>query len=132
MPLSVQILLVALGGAVAGSFVNLAIYSLGYYQRRPISPWSRSPEGVSRTWFDCLPIVGWLRLRRESDRWGRGFWIRPLLIELALAAGLAWLYQAEMNGGLLPANPNLGIAPLVMWGQFISHTLLILLMTVAT
>jgi leader peptidase (prepilin peptidase) / N-methyltransferase len=132
MPLFVQILLVALGGAVAGGFVNLAIYSLGYYQRRPISPWSRPSEGVSRTWFDCLPIVGWLRMRRESDRWGRGFWIRPLLIELALAAGLAWLYQAEMNGALLPAKPGLQIDVLVLWGQFVSHALLIVLMTVAT
>src|SRR6186997_3093645 len=109
MPLSVQILLVALGGAVAGSFVNLAIYSLGYYERRPLSPWSRPPEGVARTWLDGIPIFGWLLLRRESDRWGRGFWVRPLLIELALAAGLAWLYQAEMNGALLPAKPILQI-----------------------
>lgn len=132
MPLSVQILLVALGGAVAGSFVNLAIYSLGYYERRPISPWSRPPEGVARSWLDCIPIVGWLLLRRESDRWGRGFWVRPLLIELSLSAGLAWLYQAEMNGDLLPAKPGLQIAVLVLWGQFVSHALLILLMTVAT
>jgi hypothetical protein len=33
---------------------------------------------------------------------------------------------------LLPANPNIGIPDHVSWGQFISHTLLILLMTVAT
>jgi prepilin signal peptidase PulO-like enzyme (type II secretory pathway) len=131
MPFPAQILLVALGGAVAGGLVNLAIYSLGYYEAKPISPWSPG-NALRRTWLDCLPIVGWLLLRRESNRWGRGFWVRPLLIELAFAAGLAWLYQAEMRGDLLPNNPQLDIPISVLWGQFVSHALLILLMTVAT
>jgi prepilin signal peptidase PulO-like enzyme (type II secretory pathway) len=128
MPFPAQILLVALGGAVAGSFVNLAIYSLGYFEAKPISPWSQQANGTRRTWLDCVPILGWLLLRRESDQWGRGFWIRPLLIELSLALGLAWLYQAEMQGILLPNNPD----SIVRWAQFVSHVLLILLMTVAT
>lgn len=124
-----SLLLIGLGGAVAGSFVNLAIYSLGYFEARPISPWSRPPENLPRRWLDCLPIVGWLLLSRESGRWGRGFWIRPLLIELSLAVGLAWLYRTEMAGNLLPA---VAVGQHVLVAQFISHTLLILLMTVAT
>jgi prepilin signal peptidase PulO-like enzyme (type II secretory pathway) len=128
MPFPLQILLVALGGAVAGGFVNLAIYSLGYFEAKPISPWSLPPRGLQRTWIDCMPVVGWLLLRRESSHWGRGFWIRPLLVEVSLAVGLAWLYQLEMQGSLLPK----GFAPEVVWGQFVSHTVLILLMTAAT
>lgn len=128
MPLLAQLLLVGLGGAVAGSFVNLAIYSLGYFEARPISPWSRPPENLRRSWLDCLPIFGWLLLRRESGKWGPGFWVRPLLIELSLAVGLAWLYRTEMTGNVLPA---VAVEQHVLVAQFISHTLLIVLMTVA-
>jgi len=126
------LLLIALGGAIAGSFVNLAIYSLAFFHPRPISPWSRAPEGMRRTWLDCVPIVGWLSLRRESDRWGRGFWIRPLLIELSLALGLPWLYRLELSGALLPAGPAVMDLNSVAHAQFTSHVLLILLMTIAT
>lgn len=132
LPFPVQIALVALGGAIAGSLVNWAIHSLGFFESRPISPWSRPPAEMRRTWFDYLPILGWLGLRRESAYWGRGHWVRPLLIELGLAVGLAWLYQAEMNGAFLPSNPALVIPDSVKLAQFVSHALLILLMTVAT
>ena len=49
-----------------------------------------------------LPLIGWLFLRRERSHWGRGFWIRPLLIELATGAGLALLYVWEIRGDLVP------------------------------
>lgn len=132
LPLSVRIALVALGGALAGSLVNWAIHSLGYFEARPISPWSRPPAGVRRTLFDFLPIVGWLGLRRESHLWGRGFWVRPLLIELGLAVALAWLYEAEMRGAFFPFNPALVVPPHLAHAQFFSHAILILLMTAAT
>lgn len=132
MPLPAQLLLIGLAGAIAGGFVNLAIYSLAYFNPRPISPWSAAPPGLRRTWLDCVPLVGWLLLARESKLWGRGFWIRPLLIELSLAIGLPWLYQAEISGLMLPSNPSMSIAFDVPYAQFTSHVLLILLMTVAT
>lgn len=131
MPLSAQLLLIGLAGAVAGSFVNLAIYSLAW-TARSISPWSPAPQGLSRTWPDYLPIVGWLRLQRESKQWGRGFWVRPLLMELSLAIGIPWLYYAEIGGWLLPSNFEIQIPADVPYAQFTSHVLLILLMTVAT
>lgn len=124
--------LIALCGAVAGSLVNLGIYTLGFYRPRAISPWSKLPEGVSRSWIDAIPILGWLRLRRESALWGRAFWVRPLLIELALAVGLPWLYHQEITGDLLPRNAFVVIPSQLPFVQFASHTILILLMTVAT
>ena len=128
----VVLLLIGVGGAIVGSFVNLAIYSLGFFEARPISPWSPAPQGLSRTWLDRVPVVGWLFLRREGPRWGRGFWVRPLLIELSLAIGLAWLYHAEIKGDLLPAIPFFPIPFEVRLGQFVSHVLLIVPMTIAT
>jgi leader peptidase (prepilin peptidase) / N-methyltransferase len=127
-----QLALVALAGAVAGSFSNWAIHSLGFFESKPISPWSKAPEGTQRRWFDYLPIVGWLSLARESSRWGRGHWVRPLLIEAALAAGLGWLYHLNMRGDLLPADPQLVIADHVKLAQFVGQALLIVLMTIAT
>jgi prepilin signal peptidase PulO-like enzyme (type II secretory pathway) len=123
--------LVAVLASAAGGFVNWAIYSLAYFQPRAISPWSQAPEPLARDWLDRVPIFGWLRLRRESQHWGRGFWVRPLLIEATLAVGIAWLYHTELSGALLPAG-NAAVPSLTPLGQWISHTLLILLMTVAT
>ncbi len=122
---------IGLAAACAGSFVNWGIYSLGWFRQRAISPWSKAPAGLHRTWLDCIPILGWLRLARESEHWGRGFWIRPLLIELSLALGFAWLYRYEMAGNLIPPTQEIVTANLLL-AQFASHVLLILLMTVAT
>ncbi|MDX1948343.1 MAG: A24 family peptidase [Pirellulaceae bacterium] len=133
LPPAVQIGLVALAGLAAGSAVNWAIYSLAWFPR-PISPWSRPhSEAPSRPWICRLPVVGWLWLAREEKLHGRWFWVRPLLLELALAVGLAGLYAFEMRGGLWPRLPGLvgPAASIVVW-QFISHALLILLMTAAT
>jgi hypothetical protein len=55
-----HVLLIGLGGACAGSFVNLGIYSLGFFEARPISPWSKPPQGLQRSWRDYLPVIGWL------------------------------------------------------------------------
>ena len=42
-------------------------------------------------------MFGWFGLRREAHLHGRGFWIRPLLLELALGAALAALYWWEVE-----------------------------------
>ena len=125
-------MLVALLGAVVGSFVNWGIYSLAWFQPRAISPWSRPPENIHRQWFDYLPIIGWLGLRREAVVFGAGHWIRPLLIELGMALGLAWLYQHELSGALLPASPLIVISVELIHAQFAAHFLLIVLMMIAT
>ena len=87
-PLSVRLLAICLAGMVLGSLVNWAIYRLAW-NRREISPWGPTPSGAAaRSWADRIPVFGWLRMRREHNLHGPGFWVRPLAIEAALGLGL--------------------------------------------
>lgn len=119
-------------GLLLGTLVNWGIYALAWHAR-PISPWSPPPQGAPRRhWSHFLPVVGWWLRRGEGEHYGTGFWIRPLLLELALAAGLALLYRWEVTGQLLRL-PKLAAATQVqLHAEFLSHAILILLMTVAT
>src|SRR2546428_14136693 len=102
MPLSVRLAGLALIGLVVGCFVNAGIYALAWYSR-PISPWQRAhPAAPPRRWTDFLPVLGWFSLSRESAIHGHRFWIRPLLIEMACAAGLPALYWWEISKHLAP------------------------------
>lgn len=114
-------------------FVNWAIYQFAYWPRS-IGPWTPVPENCSpRTWLDAVPFIGWIRLRRESSVHGRGYWIRPLLIQLCLPFFLAWLYGFEIHGGLLPAERRAMLAGgTFLYVQFVFHALLTLLLVVAT
>ena len=127
-------LLLFLGGCFLGGQINWGIYRLGWYRRRAISPWSAAdPQAPPRRWTDRLPVIGWLGLRRESELHGSGFWIRPLLIELAMGIAAAGLYYAETHGRLLPQHPQLPLAESsLLHAQFAAHLLLITLMMVAT
>ena len=35
-----------------------------------------------------MPIWGWLGLRRETNLHGRGYWVRPLVVEVLAALAL--------------------------------------------
>ncbi|MEK6249068.1 MAG: A24 family peptidase, partial [Planctomycetales bacterium] len=138
-------LILFLLGAVLASFLNLAIYRLAL-NSRPVSPWSRAPQGLApRGWLDRLPILGWLRLRREESHWGKHFWVRPLVIECFFGAGIATLYwhevyrTAAVNAFTIFIQPVTTLGPWytplsesylhgLFWGQFI----LIALMVIAT
>lgn len=126
----VTLLLIAAGG-LAGSFANWAIVSLGYWRRRPCSPWSTpDPAAPQRQWTDRIPVLGWFGMRREAALHGRGFWIRPLLIELVFAAAAVWLWQWEHAGGLVGGR----IVPLPAEAEcwFAAHGLLFVLLAIAT
>jgi len=74
----------ALIGLLLGSQVNRGIYRLAWTPRS-IGPWSEPlQEAADRRWSDYLPVVGWLGLRRESRLHGRGYWVRPAMIELIM------------------------------------------------
>ncbi len=84
-------------GAFLGSLANWAIYRLAW-NRRLIGPWSPAPRDVPpRRACDRIPIFGWLGLRREVSVHGTGYWIRPMLIELACGFGVAWLYWWQID-----------------------------------
>lgn len=136
IPLSWRCLAIFLIGLPIGSLLNLGIYTLAW-NWRALSPWSRAPQEVPpRRWYDRLPVIGWLSLRRETSQWGRGFWVRPLLIELATASSLAALYYWHVTGELLPQPlPVILSLPGTQWMlhvRFLSQAVLLAMMIVAT
>lgn len=140
IPMPVRLALVFVVAACAASLANAAIYQFAWH-RRFRSPWQKPPEGVGpRSWLDRIPIFGWWRLRRESSVHGAGHWLRPSLIELLFALGMAWLYWWETSAlGLIvdQAAGGLGLvdsatlASPLHW-QFLAHALLAWLMLGAT
>ena len=136
LPPTLQFLLLAVGGAIVGAMINWAIYAWPYTLKNPISPWMKKhSSAAARTANDRIPIVGWWFMRCDFTVYGKGFWIRPMLIEIVWAIGLPWFYFWQMGGGLLggvlpaplPATWN-------MWAEtwFFGHTILIALMFIAT
>lgn len=121
-------------GLAIGATVNWGIYALAW-DARAISPWSARPKDAPpRRWHDFLPLAGWLTLSREAPLHGRGFWIRPLLLELCCGLGLAALYWWETTCHLVPAwaSAVFALMPATTHAQFLAHAVLIGLMLVAT
>jgi len=142
LPLPLRYVWIAFCGVLLGAVVNWAIYTLAFFPR-PISPWGpRAGRPAGRSWKDHLPIVGWWWLRRESELHGRGFWIRPLLIECSFGLALCGFYHAMViEWGFV--DPSLAAFPrrlgevsqqLDQWLNviFSVHTLLAALMLAAT
>jgi leader peptidase (prepilin peptidase)/N-methyltransferase len=119
-------------GACLGSLVNWAVYTFAW-SPRPISPWSTFSS--PRTWFDRVPILGWLALRREAPVHGSWFWVRPLLVEVATGAAIAALYWWEVDQAALVRDQfdaSIALPALPLYLQFTSHVLLLLLMLAAS
>ncbi len=132
LPIEIRLVAAFVLGACLGAAVNWAIYSLAWH-RRPISPWSRPDKAAPpRRLWDRLPILGWLGLRREAALHGSGFWVRPMVVEALLGAGLALLYWWEVEAmGLLPAGAAMLLGPGVrgtLQLEFAAHCVLIALM----
>ncbi|MFH1920836.1 MAG: prepilin peptidase [Planctomycetota bacterium] len=132
IPLEIRLGTLFLLGTWIGSLVNLGVYRLAWHARA-ISPWSAPPaDAPLRRRHDRVPILGWLGLRRESGLHGRGFWIRPMLVEVLSGVGFAALYWWEIGrlGLILPgvAPPS----PAVLHAVYASHLVLISLMIVAS
>lgn len=137
LPLESRLAILFVVGLCAGSLINLGVYRLAYGQRS-ISPWSRpDPAAGPRRWFDRLPIVGWLGLRREVALHGPGFWIRPLVVELAAGVGFAALYWWEIDQqGLLfegrgIAEPSLPLLTM-LHAEYVCHAILVSLMLLSS
>jgi prepilin signal peptidase PulO-like enzyme (type II secretory pathway) len=142
LSLNVRLAILVGGGLLLGALANWGIYTFAYFAR-PISPWGRpSPDAPPRRWFDRLPVIGWFGLRRERSIHGTGFWIRPLLIELAFPLVVCQLYLFEsIEWGVL--EPRIAVQ-LQMYPQniagfnhwmnylFLGHLVLLTLMTIAT
>ncbi len=130
LPTIVQIIVLVLVGLVSGAFINWAILNWGFH-RWPYSPWGRprDPAIPRASGADYLPVIGWLAMRRTGDAFGRLFWLRPLLIELAWSIGLPLFFYWQLSGGLTGGVvPPAAQAEIWFWG----HSILIGLMTIAT
>lgn len=115
-------------GVVVATQLNRGIYRLAWFAR-PIGPWSAPhADALPRKLSDRMPIVGWIGLSRESSIHGRGFWIRPMLLEVATGACFAALYWHEVAGG-----PTCAIeTTAVLQARYAKHLILFVLMLVAT
>ena len=73
-------------------------------------------------------------MARESNVHGRGFWIRPLLIEILMPLFLVWMYDYWTQGGLLPLRPSLRAAVPIqtLRLQFVAHAILFSMLVIAT
>jgi prepilin signal peptidase PulO-like enzyme (type II secretory pathway) len=144
IPFEVRLIILFVAGCALGSLCNWAIYRLAYNQRS-ISPWSAAPPGSPpRRLTDRIPVFGWLGLAREDKLHGRGFWIRPMAVELLTGALLAALYwwETEYLGLLTPALRQQYSAPgqvafrafvdHAVHTQYLAHAVLLLFMIVAS
>ena len=135
LPIPIQFLILVVGGAIIGSLINWAIYSWTYILKNPISPWMKPhSSAAARTAVDRIPIVGWWFMRCDFTVFGKGFWIRPMLIEIVWAIGLPWFYYWQMGGGLAGGQPVPLPESWNMWAEtwFLGHSILIALMFIAT
>ena len=89
-----------------------------------------------RSGRDRVPILGWLKLNRETTIFGPRYWWRPLLLEVATGVALAALYWWEIERlGLIQGQ--LGRARIVppigpLHWEFLSHAILFGLMLAAS
>lgn len=133
-----QMIIIFLVATLAASWANAACYAWAWNYRR-VSAWQATPEGVGkRGWLDRIPIYGWLRLRRDVKQLGKGFWIRPMVVELLFGIAMVWLYHWEVVSmqliGLdarLASNASPEMLAYGFYG-FSLHAILAWLMLVAT
>ncbi len=137
LPIVVRLIVLSVAGILCGGLANHMIYSWAYFPR-PISPWAKpTDDAPPRKSSDCIPILGWLGLRREASIHGSCFWLRPILIEIGLAVSLPALYWYQTQvGGLLPVvfRVPATLTAFEPWGTqiFLGHAILLVLMTAAT
>ena len=142
IPLAIELLGFFLLGVGVAAALNLAVYRLAWMQRS-ISPWSAPLTGAPRRrTADRVPIFGWWGLARESALHGRGFWIRPLVVELLTGCLFGGLYYWEVQRQALFPMFRAGVAAApalvagdlqaVIHAQLFAHLLLFSLMIAAS
>lgn len=131
LPDLVRDLLLICLGAATGAAINWAIYRLALFRRMAVSPWQRGTPYDPRP-TDRIPLWGWWQLRRFQSELGRGFWIRPLLMEGVWAAGLPLFWRWQLGGGLTGGATPEPLWPGAFEVWFWVHSVLLALLFVAT
>ena len=137
LPFVLQILILGVIGLAIGVLINWAIYAWSFFEIRPISPWIKLPDQdqqevqiSARKILDYVPIIGWPGRARDKQVFGRGFWIRPMLIEIVWMIGLPWFYLWLAGGGLVGQTLVPSWRDAETW--FVLYTIFLGLMTIAT
>ncbi|MCC9605288.1 A24 family peptidase [Blastopirellula sp. JC732] len=134
LSIELRMFLLMVIGAFAGGQINRAIYRLRSTPAN-IDPWTKPLDGAPpRSWFDWIPVFGWLSLSREVPLHGGYYWVRPLLIDLFFTLVTPYYYWIMVQGELVPEIIMTPAAQMqgTLHATFLSHMALICFMTVAT
>ncbi|TWT39763.1 prepilin peptidase [Blastopirellula retiformator] len=134
LSIELRMFLLMVVGAIAGGQINRAIYRLRSTPAS-IDPWTKKLDNApSRSWFDRIPVFGWLSLSREVPLHGGYYWVRPLSIDLFFALFTPYYYWMMVQGDLLPEIIMTPAAQMqwALHATFLSHMTLIGFMAVAT
>jgi len=129
----------ALLGALIGGQINRAVVAWRFFLPEPYGPWIPIP-GRQRPYSHFIPILGWWFQRTELSTQGRGFWIRPMAVELVAAIVLPlFLVWSRALGGwpetwVENATPEQLLFAWNTWGfwRFVSGVALLSAMAIAT
>ena len=131
LPFPVRAGLLFVLGAALGAAVNWAVYALAW-KPRPFSPWDAAGRRSALLRRDFLPILGWWFLRRKEAALGRGFWLRPMLVEILSAVGLPLLYWWEVESRGLWGEGLSSPDAATLHCVFFKHAILMAFMLVAS
>lgn len=133
IPLGVRLAGFFVLGALLGAAVNWFADRLRY-EPSLVGPWHPPRRGVDRQRAHYMPIWGWIARRNEGAELGARFWLRPFCVEVLCALGLPALYwHYTVAAGIVPQFAGVVQAsPEIRHGIFVSHTILISLMLIAS
>lgn len=102
-------------GSCVGSFLNVLIYRLPRHMSI-VRPGSHCPNCNHRiSWYDNIPLLSWLLLRRSCRHCGQSISVTYPLVELVTAIVFTLVYAAYMLMGLRDGIPSPGGESLADW-----------------
>jgi leader peptidase (prepilin peptidase) / N-methyltransferase len=124
LPPPLAITIVAMFGAIVGSFLNVCVYRLPL-QKSVVWPASACTKCQRELlWYENVPVVSWVVLRGRCRTCGTPISIQYPLVEAITAAmfALAWWYYGP--GALLASRLLFGCALIVLFAIDFEHHLL--------
>ncbi|MBW8860755.1 MAG: prepilin peptidase [Acidobacteria bacterium] len=124
LPPALAITIVAMFGAIVGSFLNVCVYRLPL-QKSVVWPASACTKCQRELlWYENVPVVSWIVLRGRCRTCATPISVQYPLVEAITAAmfGLAWWYYGP--GALLVSRLLFGCALIVLFAIDLEHHLL--------
>jgi len=124
LPPALAITIVAIFGAIVGSFLNVCVYRLPL-QKSVVWPASACTKCQRELlWYENVPVVSWIVLRGRCRTCATPISVQYPLVEAITAAmfGLAWWYYGP--GALLASRLLFGCALIVLFAIDLEHHLL--------